>query len=162
MKKLNLKQNFAGLFAVLTIFGATTLTAIAQDNNVKTENLISNDTNRIRCGEHTLRGSYGTNISGTFFLSPTMPIPIASVGRLVFDGVGNVSGTDSNSFGGTFSRSAVTGTYTVEGDCTGTLTVTFPNGFVITNDIVIVDSGKEVSLIQTNPGAVVTGVLKRQ
>lgn len=121
-----------------------------------------------RCSVRTIRGSYGSNITGAFILPPagsTQPptsVPIASVSRLVFDGAGNVSGTDTNSFGGAVSTNAVTGTYTVNEDCTGTLDVTFPNGFTVANNTVIVDGGREISLIQTNPGAVITGVLKRQ
>lgn len=122
-----------------------------------------------RCSLRTIRGSYGSNITGAFILPPpagsTQPptsVPIASVGRLVFNGDGAVSGTDTNSFGGAISINAVTGTYTVNEDCTGTLDVAFPTGFTVTNNFVIVDGGREISLIQTNPGAVVTGVFKRQ
>lgn len=152
---------FIRLFAVLAIVGATTFNAAAQDNNSTI--FSSGGTNRqIHCNGNTLRGSYGSLITGTFFLSPTVPLPVASVGRLRFDGVGNVTGTDSNSFGGSFSRYPLTATYTIERDCTGTLNLTLPNGYVITNDIVIVDGGKEIFLIQTNPGTVTSGVLKRQ
>ncbi len=157
MKKINLKQMSQKLFAVLAIIGATTFIAVAQDNNSTTEKTIAAG----RCGENTLRGGYGTHLSGTFFVSPTMPVPLASVGRLVFDGAGNFSGSDTNSFGGTVSTYPVSGTYTVERDCTGTLNVNLP-GFTITNNIVIVDEGKEIFVIQTNPGTVVTGTMKRQ
>lgn len=122
-----------------------------------------------RCNLRTISGSYGSNITGTFFLpppsgssAPPTGVPLASVGRLVFDGIGTVSGTDTNSFGGTISVNNATGTYTVNDDCTGTLNVTFPNGFTITNNLVIVDGGKEFFVIQTNPGTVITGVFKRQ
>lgn len=165
MKNINLKQTFAGLFAVLAIIGAMTFNAAAQ--NVSSNEIGAN--RRVRCNENTLGGSYGTNISGTFLLPPapgsTNPptaIPIASVGRLVFDGVGNVWGKDTNSFGGDVTRYPVSGTYTVDRDCTGTLTLNLSNGFVINNDLVIVDGGKEVFMIETNPGTVVTGVMKRQ
>lgn len=79
----------------------------------------------------------------------------------MFDGAGNFSGSDTNSFGGAVSTYPVSGTYTVERDCTGTLNVNLP-GFTITNNIVIVDEGKEILVIQTNPGTVVTGTMKRQ
>lgn len=162
---MNLKQTFAGLFAVLVIIGATAFIAAAQTtiNNEMGAN------RRIRCNENTISGSYGTNITGTFLVPPapgsTNPptaVPFASVGRLTFDGVGNVSGRDTNSFGGDVTRNPTTGTYTVDRDCTGTLIVNLSNGFVINNDIVIVDGGKEIFLIQTNPGTIVTGVMKRQ
>ena len=163
MKKLNLKKQLVKLFTVLAIAGAFTLSAAAQ-----TESKQKTAPELRRCSEHTIGGSYGHNITGTFFLPPApgstnpTPIPLASVGRMTFDGVGNVSGKDTNSFGGGVTRYPLNGTYTVERDCTGTLTLTLPDGFVITNDFIIVDGGKEIFLIQTNPGTVITGVLKQQ
>lgn len=111
---------------------------------------------------NTLRGGYGFNGTGLFFVAPTVSVPNAAVGRLVFDGAGNVTGNITNSFNGEIFRLPSNGTYTVNADCTGTLNITLLNGFVITNDIVIVDEGKEVDVIQTNPGTAFTAVLKRQ
>ncbi|HSR67053.1 MAG TPA: hypothetical protein VLU25_03865 [Acidobacteriota bacterium] len=117
------------------------------------------------CSEHMLRGSYGTNITGVF-LEPTsdpqvlVSKPLASVGILTFDGLGTVWGTDTNSFNGTVQVFSVTGSFFINDDCTGSLLVNL-GGFVISNDIVVLDRGREVFLIQTTPGAVVTGVLKR-
>ena len=116
-----------------------------------------------RCDERTIAGNYGYKFTGTFFVSPTTSLPLTSVGRMIFDGTGNVSGTDFGSFGGSFGTYTATGTYTVEADCTGTLNVTLnPGGFTIDNKIVVVDNGKEIFLIETNPGAVVSGVIKQQ
>lgn len=164
MKKLNLKKQLVKLFMVLAIAGTFALSAAAQTASVKSGYAIQ----LRRCSENTIGGSYGSNITGTFFLPPALgstnptPVLLASVGRMTFDGVGNVSGKDTNSFGGDVTRYPINGTYTVDRDCTGTLTINMPNGFVLTNDFVILDEGKEINLIQTNPGTVVTGVLKRQ
>jgi hypothetical protein len=158
MKKLKLKQNLVKLITILAFAGTVALSTDAQTKNQKS----NSEPFRDRCGESTLRGGYGSNITGSFFLSPTAFVPIASVGRMVFDGSGNVAGTDTNSFNGAISRYPFTGTYVVNNDCTGTLEITLANGFVITNDIVIVDDGSEVNLVQTNPGTAATGVLKRQ
>lgn len=165
MKKLNLKKQFVRLFAVLTIAGTFAI-AIAAQTKIENQKFASETG---RCRENTLNGSYGTNITGTFVIpsapgstNPPTIVPLASVGLLTFNGAGNVSGNDTNSFGGDVTRYSVTGVYTVNRDCTGTLNINLPNGFVITNDIVIVEEGKQINLIQTNPGTIVTGVLKRQ
>lgn len=147
MKKNNFKQQLVRLFTVLTIAGTFALTAAAQTH---------------RCNLHSLSGSYGANITGTFFLSPTMPVPLASVGIETFDGAGNSAGSGTTSFNGMVSSGTDSGVYTVERNCTGTLTVTFSNGFVITNNFVLVDGGKELFIIQTTTGTVISGVMKRQ
>jgi len=72
------------------------------------------------------------------------------------------TGKGSTNFGGFFSTGTFTGSYTVNDDCTGTTTTTFPNGFVVTGNIVIVDNGKEILMVISNQGEVGTGTLKRQ
>ncbi len=165
MRKINMKKQIVQLLTVLAIAGTFAIAVAAQ---TKSDNQNS-ETERSRCRENTIGGSYGTNITGTFIIPPppgsTNPptvIPLASVGRLTFDGVGNMWGKSTDSFGGEVTRYTATGTYTVARDCTGTLTINLSNGFVLANDIVIVDGGKEIYMIQTNPGAVITGIIKRQ
>jgi hypothetical protein len=111
-----------------------------------------------KCNLLTVKGSYGYLNTGSFGV-----VPLASVGTITFDGAGLVSGNDTNSFGGTVSSNPFTGSYTVNADCTGTVAVSFFGGaFTINNNMVIVDNGKEIFVIETNPGSVATGVFKRQ
>ncbi|MFN2452611.1 MAG: hypothetical protein ABR577_00135 [Pyrinomonadaceae bacterium] len=165
MKKNNVKNHLVKLFTVLAIAGTFTLAGFASESRAYAGNSLAAG----RCGLHTLRGGYGLKATGTFFLvpptptsPPSNPVLLATVGRLVFDGSGNFTGTDSTSFGGAISQNATTGTYTVEPDCTGTLNVTFANGFTAAGSIVVVDEGKEIFYIETVPGTVVTGTMKRQ
>ncbi|MGZ5437229.1 MAG: hypothetical protein ACXW3F_14340 [Pyrinomonadaceae bacterium] len=109
-----------------------------------------------QCHLGTLKGSFGYLNTGTAFGTS-----VASVGIMMFDGTGNVSGKDTNSFGGSISSAPFTGSYTVTPDCTGTLTINF-GFFTIENNMVIVDNGKEINIIETNPGTIATGVMKRQ
>jgi len=109
-----------------------------------------------KCNLETIKGAFGYLNTGTAFGTA-----LASVGSMTFDGAGNIAGTDTNSFGGAISTTPFTGTYTVNGDCTGTLTVNF-GFFSVNNHIVIVDNGKEINLIETNAGTIATGVMKRQ
>ncbi len=109
-----------------------------------------------QCHLNTIKGSYGYLNTGTAFGTS-----LASVGVMTFDGAGNITGNDTNSFGGSISSSAFTGSYTVNANCAGTLTVNF-GFFTINNSMVIVDNGREINLIETNAGTVATGVMKRQ
>ena len=67
-------------------------------------------------------GDYGYTWTGTMFL-PTGPVPVAAVGRPTFDDAGNMWGKQTVSRGGTITEFTLKGTYTIEPDCTGTITV---------------------------------------
>jgi len=66
-------------------------------------------------------GEYGYTWTGTMFF-PTGAVPVAAVGRGTFDEEGNFEATQTVSRGGTISPLTVKGTYTVNPDCTGTIT----------------------------------------
>ncbi len=67
-------------------------------------------------------GDYGITWSGTMFL-PTGPITAAAVGRVTLDDAGNVSGTQTVSKAGVIVNLKISGIYTVNPDCTGTMSV---------------------------------------
>ena len=113
------------------------------------------------CNARMIRGAYGYSFAGIFYVAPSVPVSLASVGTMTFDGEGGVSGQDTNSFGGEITSYPTTGSYSVSGDCTGSLNVNLPSGFVIESRIVIVNEGKDILLIQTNPGTVIHGALKQ-
>lgn len=110
------------------------------------------------CNLQTIRGNYGFHITGLAYNG----IPVTGVALITFDGTGSYTGKDNTSFGGFFSEGTATGSYTVNDDCTGTMTTTFANGFVVTGNIVIVDNGKEILMVVTNQGEIASGTLKRQ
>jgi hypothetical protein len=114
---------------------------------------------RFSCRGGFINGTYGANITGTF-LTPS-PVPLAAVGTFTFNEARQVSGTATTSFGGMVTTSPFTGSYTLNDDCTGTMSTT-QDGFTINSNIVLVDEGNEIVVIETNPGAIVTGVLKRR
>lgn len=171
----NHARTFTSIFAALLVAAMLSLVGFAADSSgepaahTASRDESASRTSASRCSARTIRGSYATNISGTFLLPPTegstappVGVPLASVGQLTFGSRGYVSGTDTNSFNGAISTYPVSGNYSVNDDCTGTLDVTLPNGFTITNNIRIAAGGDEIFLIQTNPGTIVTGTLKRQ
>ena len=104
------------------------------------------------CSLSTLRGSYGYTATGT--------IPgigdLAAVGIIFYDGAGHVRGTDTAAASiGVIEARTFTGTYTVDGDCTGTITLRFDAptfSGLATADFVIVNKGTKVLGIQTTPG----------
>jgi len=110
------------------------------------------------CSAGTLKGRYGVSATGTFVGVG----PVGFVGTADFDGVGNVTGADAASFNGAISFRNIVGTYEVNDDCTGSVTFVSPTRDVEVHfRLVIVDGGKEALFIETDPGTVLTGVLKR-
>jgi hypothetical protein len=102
------------------------------------------------CGVHTLRGSYlfaahGWNIVGG------VAVPKAIVEGIDFNGDGTlVSPFATVSINGNIIRSSGgLGSYTVEADCTGTLT--FPGQGISFDIFVQPGDGKQVWMIQTGP-----------
>jgi len=77
-----------------------------------------------QCSEERSAGYYAFTLSGVVIL-PTGPVPIAGVGTATLDSTGKVTGTESRSVGGDFADETLTGTYTVNSNCTGTATLQF-------------------------------------
>jgi len=76
---------------------------------------------------------------------------------LVFDGKGNITGREIFSVDGVISESQVTGTYTQNADCTGTVQIT-PAGSATTNfNTVVVNGGKQLLFIEIDNNTLVTG-----
>lgn len=110
-----------------------------------------------RCSVATLRGAYAGNIMGT---SNTGPFNLQST--TVFHGNGTATGIKVT----LANRSEVTtftadDTYTLAADCTGTLTAVRSTGAVVHYVIVVVDGGRKVDLLQTDPGFVANGSFER-
>jgi hypothetical protein len=71
------------------------------------------------CTAATLRGPYA--FTGNGFAAGA---PYAFAGQVVFDGNGNVSGVSTDVFNGTVDNVAIRGTYSVDPDCRGAISVT--------------------------------------
>ena len=106
-----------------------------------------------QCSNATLTGSYGFKQDGFgTHNGHGNAVPVAQVGVVTFDGAGNASFTTTsvfNSSGGEFFE-AIPGTYTVNSDCTGTVTI---EDFGLHFYIVTVGGGKEFFAIQTDIGS---------
>jgi hypothetical protein len=116
------------------------------------------------CTESTLNATYAFTDSG--FAIPhgrQVAVPVAALGTLVFDGAGNVSfGTLTLVFNGNVSSESGAGTYTVNSDCTGSISLTSGSIAGITFNLSIVAGGAEVFGVLTSPGNTQTFDAKKQ
>ena len=129
---------FAGLlFATLTL--STVPSARAND----------------RCSTAKAAGEWGLTLTGTLLL-PTGPVPAAAVARGTFNEQGNVvSAIEARNVGGGFANETLTGSWTVNSDCTGTLTAKAfdEKGQLVRTSvlaIVFVDDMREVRMVQAS------------
>ena len=110
------------------------------------------------CSNATLNGSFGYTNTGTILAGPGAG-PFGGVGRQTFDGKGNTEATATVSVNGNISHATIKGTYVMNSNCTGTMTLLVTTGTeTFTNhvDLVIVHGGAEFRAINTDPGIVLT------
>jgi hypothetical protein len=78
--------------------------------------------------------------------------PFGEIGRQTFDGRGNTDGTATASPNGNINHLTFQGTYVVDRDCTGSMTLFVPQiGATVNLDFVIDDDGAELRAITTGP-----------
>jgi hypothetical protein len=76
-----------------------------------------------QCSNAIAAGSWAYTYSGTIF-TPGGPLPAASVGHFVQDRSGNVIGDQARSVAGSSGTEDISGTVTVNSDCTASATIT--------------------------------------
>jgi hypothetical protein len=136
----------AGVVLILLLVGAGALTTVGA-GYAKDE-----DTTRAKCSEDTLKGTYLFAFDGVEIKGNNDHAPFAIAGYGVFDGNGKEKSIVSSNFNGQVSRKEpISGTYTVKGDCTGTLT--FTDGSQI--DLFIAPDGSMFTFVQTKPSELV-------
>ena len=103
------------------------------------------------CSSATAAGTFGFTTTGTLIL-PTGPAPVAAVGLVTFDLNGNATGSQDRSVGGAFAHETLSGTLTVNRDCTISLVADVydsSGNLVRTSTIpgMLVDNGKHIRAI---------------
>ena len=100
------------------------------------------------CSVATLNGAYGLVLTGQVLNVG----PIAAVGVSTFDGKGHFLADQAVNLSGNFVQAHLTGTYTVNRDCTGIADVvgTGPHSFVL------IDGGKQLDLMNNDNSQVIT------
>jgi hypothetical protein len=124
------------------------------------------DSSPLECSLKTIKGSYATSTTGSILFAGPVGA-VADVGRIIFDGNGGASQTTAVSLNGMIipSRSSLSGSYRVEEDCTGDISLILPgpSGTITsTSRFVIVRNGEELLTINTGVGRVLTGMATRQ
>ena len=94
-----------------------------------------------QCSPGTLKGTYMSEQSGTL-----NSLPYTQVNRIVSDGMGGITGSGTAVANGVVSYPVITATYTVNSDCSGTLT-SVPAG--LSQNFVIKEKGDNVFFIVT-------------
>src|ERR1700755_3194558 len=116
-------------------------TAIAQSN-------ADSASEARQCSDRTIMGGYGLSSEGLVIPAPGVTLPFRSVGTTHFDGKGHFDFLEHTVVNGTSLESGwtrSTGTYSVNADCTGMLTINTPDSPVpIQVSFVVVKGGTEV------------------
>lgn len=125
------------------------------------------------CSMLNAAGKYGFTLTGVLITS-TGAVPAAAVGKAIVDTSGHVTGGESRSVGGGYAEETLTGTLTLDNDCTGTMTLEFFEAGTLVRtsvlSVVFVNNLTELQMVQkslTLPNGaavpvVITAVAKRQ
>jgi len=84
-------------------------------------NLLPLQAHAAQCSQASVAGNWAYTYNGTVFVPN--PLPVAAVGRAHLDSSGNVAGTQTHTLAGQTEVEDISGTYTVNKDCTGTMTI---------------------------------------
>lgn len=120
-----------------------------------------------RCSLATLKGTYGVLEEGTIVQQipgfPPPPLPFAVAATVSFDGAGKLSGSATASINGFVNTGPVTGTYTVNPDCTYSDEFTDSLGFTNHHAGAIIGNGvfRKIQYIYTDAGSVAFGAAKK-
>jgi len=106
-----------------------------------------------QCTAQKAAASYGFTLTGVL-ITAGGPVPIAAVGRASVDISGHVAGTEGRSVGGGFANETLSGTVTVNPDCTGSMTVNFYEAGQLVRtsvlSVVFVNNQQELQMVQSS------------
>lgn len=156
-----------------------TVTYTNQDSSIRHDNFVLDDTHKgaqsiqtdsghVQAGFVLPEGTVTCGLTGkkaTFALNLTGIVigtgQVAYVGQVTLDGKGNLSGSLTASLAGTIGTATITGTYTANSNCTGTAQI-IPSGYPTANfNLVVVNAGKELLLIETDSNTIVSGIMQQ-
>lgn len=114
------------------------------------------------CDASSLKGAFSFRLSGTNWDGQGYLYFHGVVGRLVSDGAGALTGSDTYNYDGTVYKQTLTGSYTISDDCTGTITLSGSASGTSHYDIVLTNNGQEAEIVQTDSGLTLSGSMKMQ
>jgi hypothetical protein len=114
------------------------------------------------CTNSSIKGSYAFTIRGQIF-TPNGPVVVDGIAKTTFDGNGNLTQVDAVAANGIALQlwRAGTGSYTVNSDCTGTMTLLNPDQPPLHLAILVSDSGNLIHTVVIDPGFAVTSDAER-
>ena len=110
------------------------------------------------CSNSTIQGSYAFTIHGTVFLPDGSTLLIDGLAKTTFDGKGNITQLDAVAANGNIAPgwASNTGTYSVNPDCTGTVTVTNGSQPPLHLQMIVAQSGNTIHDMVIDPGFATT------
>jgi uncharacterized protein (TIGR03437 family) len=108
------------------------------------------------CTNATFTGTYYYVVSGDVASGMEFN-PYAEMGQLVADGHGNVSGRSQASVGGSLTSYTLVGTYSVQTNCAGTLTLTANSKPTAPITFQVLNGGEGAVIAYSQQSAVITG-----
>jgi len=132
----------------LSVIGCTGILALLTFSNKRVLPGVQAHERSEGCSVATLNGAYGQVLTGQVFNVG----PIVAVGVSTFDGRGHFLADQTVNLSGNLVQAHLTGTYTVNRDCTGIADVvgTGPHSFVI------IDGGNQMDLINNDTSQAIT------
>jgi hypothetical protein len=114
------------------------------------------------CTDSTIKGDYAFTIHGQI-LTPNGPLLVDGIAKTTFDGDGNLTQVDAVAVNGSIAEvwRPGTGTYTLNPDCTGTMTLINEGQAPLRLAIVVSQSGNVIHTVVTNLGRAVTSDAER-
>ena len=110
------------------------------------------------CSITTLHQRYGFVINGTFSGNP-----FTAVGQIATDGNGTLAGNETISDNGSVKNLLkVLGKYTINSNCTGTMTIQAQGRSKQNFDITVISDGAQIDMIQNDSGTTILGTAQAQ
>jgi hypothetical protein len=115
------------------------------------------------CTLRTMKGSWVQNLQGLIFLPDGTRLVLTGVSKTTYDGLGNSTVLDASGVNGNVPSGWRTGvgTYTVNPDCTGTETISFPGQADIHAQFALAQSGNKLHYVNVDPGISLSGEADR-
>jgi hypothetical protein len=141
-----MKSRTSQLLVILALAASSTVTARASD-----------------CTIRTMKGAWVQHLQGLIFLPDGTSLVLTGVTKSTYDGLGNIAVLDASGVNGNVPPGwrAGSGTYTVNPDCTGTETISFPGQADIHAQFALAQSGNKLHYVNVDPSISLSGEAER-
>jgi hypothetical protein len=142
----SMKSRTSLLLLILVLAASSTLTAHASG-----------------CTIRTMKGAWVQHLQGLIFLPNGTSLVLTGVTKTTYDGLGNSTVLDASGVNGNVPAGWRTGsgTYTVNPDCTGTETISFPGQADIHAQFILAQSGNKLHYVNVDPSISLSGEAER-